>query len=165
MQFFFCVWFPELQTQWESLFQVMFLRWYLFSNAKLKPVNCCFQAPGKKKSPWRVVWDAHPSCWSAAAAGKVQDSILCLHPSPQHWLLYFFIYIEDQHWVNWMSCSFPGDVPSKVTIWPLNIERCVCLENIKNLETWNCFTNLHVWQATLFFHLEHAFSPREKCTH
>lgn len=80
--------FRPSENHW---FQVMFLRWYLFSSAKLKPVNCCFQAPGKKKSPWRVVWDAHPSCWSAAAAGKVQDSILCLHPSPQHWLLYFFI--------------------------------------------------------------------------
>lgn len=90
--------------------QVILLRCYLFSCTKLQPVNCCFQAPGEKKDPWRGTWDAHPSCRLAAAVGKVQDSILYLHASPWHWLLYFFIWIENQHWVNWMSQT--------LSVWP-----------------------------------------------
>lgn len=50
-----------------------------------------FRLLGKRKVPEEVSEMHNPACQWAAAEGKVQDSILCLHTSPQHWLLGFFI--------------------------------------------------------------------------
>lgn len=43
--------------------QAMLLRCYLFSCAKLQPVNTCLQAPGGEKGPCRGVRDAHQRPW------------------------------------------------------------------------------------------------------
>lgn len=55
------------------------------------PSMAVFRLLGKRKVPEEVSEMHNPACQWAAAEGKVQDSILCLHTSPQHWLLGFFI--------------------------------------------------------------------------